>query len=302
MIKGYKMITIFTIPKPFNDPHINAIQRNAIKSWTLLEPTPEIIVFGDDQGVKEVAEEFGLVHINDVKKNQYGTPTLDFVFEKAQQISKNDILCYVNADIIFTSDLISAINKINFKNFLLVGRRNDLDIEDINFEEQNWESKLRDDVKNKGILHDPNGIDYFIFNKGSVINMPALAVGRRGWDNWFIYNMRKSGIPVVDITGSSLVIHQNHSYNHVPERKGDRWEGPESDINIKLIGGKRSHLYCFTIIDADWSLVNGRLERKTQMNFLGVYRKMVLITPATFHGVIDLVFRLQHKIRYFNER
>ena len=31
-------LTIFTAPKPFTDPHINLIQRNALRSWLALGP------------------------------------------------------------------------------------------------------------------------------------------------------------------------------------------------------------------------------------------------------------------------
>ena len=74
------MLTIFTVPKPFKE-HIGVIQRNAIYSWTQL-PGCEIILFGDDDGVAETAEEFGVKHVSDIEKNEHGTPLLDFVFEK----------------------------------------------------------------------------------------------------------------------------------------------------------------------------------------------------------------------------
>ncbi len=67
------MLTLFAIPKAFRG-HINTIQRNAIKSWTLLNPKPEIILLGDDEGTAEVAQEFGLIHIPEVDRNEYGTP------------------------------------------------------------------------------------------------------------------------------------------------------------------------------------------------------------------------------------
>ena len=50
------MFTIFTIPKPFQG-HIGTIQRNAIQSWTLLHPRPEIILFGSEAGTAQVAAE-----------------------------------------------------------------------------------------------------------------------------------------------------------------------------------------------------------------------------------------------------
>lgn len=43
------MLTIFSTCKPFLG-HSAVIQRNALKSWTLLHPDIEIILFGDDEG------------------------------------------------------------------------------------------------------------------------------------------------------------------------------------------------------------------------------------------------------------
>ena len=40
------LLTLFSAPKPFTDPHIALIQYNAIQSWTLL-PDVEIILLGD---------------------------------------------------------------------------------------------------------------------------------------------------------------------------------------------------------------------------------------------------------------
>jgi hypothetical protein len=38
-------------------------QRNALQSWFLLKPTPTVLLFGDDPGVKEAAAEYGAVHV-----------------------------------------------------------------------------------------------------------------------------------------------------------------------------------------------------------------------------------------------
>lgn len=51
-------------------------------TWLTLDPQPEIIYISDDPGVAEVAKEFGIRHIGNVKKNEYGTPLLDFIFKE----------------------------------------------------------------------------------------------------------------------------------------------------------------------------------------------------------------------------
>ena len=59
------MLTIFATPKPFRG-HIAVIQRNAIRSWTLLRPACEIILMGNDEGTAEIAAEFGVRHVPEI--------------------------------------------------------------------------------------------------------------------------------------------------------------------------------------------------------------------------------------------
>ena len=52
-----------------------------------------------------------------------------------------------------------------------------------------------------------------LFDNGSnptFKNIPKFAIGRWGWDNWLIWNMRRKGIPIIDGTNMIDVIHQNH--------------------------------------------------------------------------------------------
>ena len=189
------MITIFTIPKPFIDPHIKIIQTNAIKSWLLLKLTPEIILYGDDQGVGEIADELKIRHISNVKKNQFGTPLLNDIFEKTQEIANNEIICYVNCDIIFFQDVIETIKIAkNLKKYLLLGQRWDYDQKEFLDFSNDWQKQLKERVIKNGSLHPPFGSDYFIFKKGLLKNMPEFAVGRLGWDNWFIEYFIKNRI------------------------------------------------------------------------------------------------------------
>ncbi len=50
------LLTIFTAPKPFSDPHINVIQRNAIQSWLHLGNEVEVLLIGNEAGMHELAE------------------------------------------------------------------------------------------------------------------------------------------------------------------------------------------------------------------------------------------------------
>src|SRR5438093_11627275 len=105
------MLTIFATPKPFRG-HIAVIQRNAIRSWTLLRPACEIILMGNDEGTAEIATELGLRYVPDVARNTFGTPLVSDLFRQAQQLSVSNFFCYVNSDIILMSDFMQAIQRV----------------------------------------------------------------------------------------------------------------------------------------------------------------------------------------------
>jgi hypothetical protein len=249
------MMTLFSVPKPFGG-HIAIIQRNAIESWTRLKFDCEIVLCGNETGTAEIAKEFRLKFLPDIACNQYGTPLLDSVFEQVQRTARNSLLCYVNADIILLGSFMSAVQSIGFREFLMIGQRWDLDVsEPIRYETAEWEDGLKKLVERRGSLHPPTGIDYFVFPQRVKWSLPAFAVGRPGWDNWFIYRARKLGVPVVDATNAATVIHQNHDYAHIRQATGNASEGPEAEENRRLIGGWQ---YYFTIRDATHRLAADR--------------------------------------------
>jgi len=249
--------TIFTIPKPFIG-HNEIIQKNAINSWIQLIPKCEIILCGDDCGVEEASHKYGVKHIRVIEKNEWGTPLLSSCFSIVQQFAHYDTLMYVNTDIILFPTLLDAIKNIDAPQYIICGRRWDLDVrEEIDFSESNWADKLLDKARMEGRAHSLSGIDYFIFRRNT-IKMPPFAVGRPGWDGWLIGEMRRRGIPVIDASESILVIHQNHDYSHSPFGRKKRIEGPEWAENIRLAGGLKNMM---TLRDADWILTREGLKR-----------------------------------------
>lgn len=219
------MITIFTTPKSFKG-HIGIIQHNAIKSWTMLVPKPEIILFGNDSGTEEICHELGLLHVSYVETSKYGTPLVNYLFEKAQELAKTNLLCYVNADIILMSDFIKMIEKLQElkKTTVAISRRWDLDItEPINFNITTWEEDLRNKTYENGKLR-IDGIDYFIFPKGLYKNILPFAIGREYWDDWLCYEARKSGAMLLNTTNITMAIHQNHPSSSQNIEVKNNWE------------------------------------------------------------------------------
>jgi len=245
------MLTIFTVPKPFVG-HIKIIQRNAIQSWLKLSINCEIILFGDEIGVAQIAKEFNIRHISKISLNKFGTPLINEVFLKAQKVAQYQRLVYINADIILMSDFIQAVQYIDNPLFIMAGRRWDIEVkEEINFNEIDWENKLHSRIVKDGKFHGFSGIDYFVFPRGLLINLPPFAVGRPGWDNWLIYHAHSINVPVIDASDVITVIHQNHKPIYRSKHK-------EVQKNLELTG---SFSNMCTLRDADWILTHRGLKR-----------------------------------------
>src|SRR5215211_3527402 len=80
------LITLFSAPKAFTDPHIAMIQRNAIKSWTLL-PDVDVILLGEETGLADAAKELGVRHLPNVARNESGIPLISSMFQLARENS-----------------------------------------------------------------------------------------------------------------------------------------------------------------------------------------------------------------------
>ena len=250
------MLTIFALPKPF-EGHVGRIQRNAIRSWKRLGSRVEIILCGNDSGIAENAAEFGANHLPEIETNDFGTPLLHSAFRQAQDAATHDIVCYANADLIFGDDLLDAVERVApvERLFLVVGRTWDLDIEEELSFDDGCQAELRRRVGSEGVARNVWWIDFFVFRVNSLGKIPPFAVGRPGWDNWMVWQARKLGFPVVDISPSTLVIHQKHDYGHVEGARDHRWIGPEGDANNALVRRGQG----LSLKDATHELVAGRL-------------------------------------------
>ncbi len=294
------MITLFATCKPFNDPHIACIQRNAIEAWTALGSQVEVILIGDEEGTSEAAARFGVRHIADVARNAEGTPLVSSMFETARAASSADVLCYANADVIFFPDLIESVERVGdrFDRYLLVGQRWDLDVPERLRFEVGWTDRLLDRVRTQAERHRPAGSDYFVFPRTLDLQMPPFALGRSGWDNWMIYFGRRSGAAVVDASEAITVVHQNHDYGHLPGGAA-HYRLPESDENIRLAGGRE---FIFLLRDAPWRLSKQGLQRKSRRERGGLRSPesdlIVRFGPGRRARLIRALFHPRQFIRY----
>lgn len=251
------MLTIFAIPKPFLG-HTEVIQRNAIRSWKSLGSNCQIILCGDEPGLEAVSAELDVERIPNIERNDFGTPLVSSAFREVQNRARHDVLCYTNADLIFFPDLLVAARRVGefADRFLVVGQSWDLEVDEP-LPAGGWEADLRARATDKGLKRGHGWIDFFIFRRGTLGSLPDFAVGRPTWDNWMIWRARSRRLPVVDITPSTLVIHQKHDYAHVKQTRGERWEGPEADANRALLRTGQG----FSLYDATHRLEGPNLVR-----------------------------------------
>jgi hypothetical protein len=230
-------LTIFTSPKPFSRGHIRIIQRNAIRSWLRLRPEPKIILFGNDEGVMDISQELGLIHVPDVATSPQGTPLISDMFRRAEAVAEGNILVFANADMMLFQSLAEAgaILREGFQQFLAVGQRYDLDIkEELYFDGLDDLKRLNDLVKAQGELHSPSGMDWMMFTKELWPSIPDFIIGRAAWDGALLSRTLRANIPVVDATEYVLAIHQNHDYGHLRGDWQEAWDGPEAKRNRDL--------------------------------------------------------------------
>ncbi len=258
------MLTLFTTNKGFVG-HFNIIQRNAIRSWTLLQPKPEIILLGGEPGTAEIAEEFRLRHIPELKHNKFGTPLVSSIFQSGQFNASYPLACYVNSDIILLSDIIKSIQRVaglmNGGEFLLIGRRWELEMTGTwDFDRPDWEQRLRSVVMSYNHQQSAAATDYFIFPRRIRWDIPAFAIGRSAWDGWFLYNAYSKNIPIIDGSSEIMAVHQHHDYSHWKGGKENYARSQEFTRNQALRGSFRRQ---FTIHDAQFVLTHEGLIHAT---------------------------------------
>jgi hypothetical protein len=294
------LLTIFSAPKPFTNPHIANIQRNAIRSWTRLGPEVEVLLLGDEIGLAEAAAELGVRCLTQVERNEKGTPLVSSMFELARQNSSAPLLCCVNADILLLPEIITMSRRTleQSKKFLMVGQRWDLDVPEPWDFSDGWDARLRQAARQHGKLHKATGSDYFIFPRQCFADMPKFAIGRAGWDNWMIYAGRSAGWPVIDASDAIMIVHQTHDYSHLPGGQ-PHYKLPETFENVRLGGGKRA---VFQLPDASHRLPGGLIT--PQPRSWARFWREVEISPLTLlhsFALAELFYVLFHPLKVYRD-
>jgi hypothetical protein len=293
------VLTLFSTPKPF-EGHIGIIQKNALRSWKLLHPDIEVILFGDDAGTAETCRELGIRHEPQVERSEDGPPLVRSLFERAQQISRHSILCYCNCDIILGRDFFRAVERVSARNgrFLMVGRRWDTNItEPVNFSDPHSERNLLELVFREGVQAPPEAIDYFVFPKGLFVDIPPLAIARLWWDHWLIWKASQQKAAVVDASDVAIAVHQNHGYSYHPAGWQGLRHGDVARRNLAIAGGYR-HLH--TLEDATHRLTATDIAPR-RLYWLAPFRRSVRrvqdpLRKWLWHPLLGITRPIRHAI------
>jgi hypothetical protein len=163
------------------------------------------------------------------------------------------------------SDFMQAIQRVvdQKSRFLLVGHRWNLDVKEVLEFTLDWEEKLQSQVQQFATLAGASAIDFFVFPRGLLGQIPPFAVGRPAWDNWMLYRARSLSVPLIDATPVVMAVHQNHDYAHHPH--GDLRKGDELVANVKLAG---SAALTFSLVDATHLLTPRKLRLAYDLDHL----------------------------------
>ncbi len=255
--------TLFTIPKPFVDPHIRLIQANALRSWQCLAPELQVVLCGDDSGVAQFADENGMLHVPDIRRNAQGTPLVNDAFERVAAMIPAGMLVYCNADVILFRDLLTTVQRLagdpRFASMLAFGRRSDLELRQaVDLTDNHG---VRDVLLMNQRMGRPGPAvckEYFVVTRDLVREMPELAVGRGNWDNWMVAAARRRGVPVINTTRCITAIHQTHDYSHVGRSRLHCYvTGDEARANQRAAGGRNMIRGCC----ANWTMTSETIRR-----------------------------------------
>ncbi|MGH7836755.1 MAG: hypothetical protein ACREQC_02895, partial [Candidatus Binataceae bacterium] len=255
----------------------------------------EVILFGDDEGAAEASRELGICHEPEIRKAEHGTKYLNYLFGRAQQIARHNIVCYVNCDIILTSGFRKGIEIAASlgRPFLMVGHRWDINItEPWDFSQSDWEERLMSVVSQRGKQQTDWYIDYFAFTRGLYQEIPPLVIGRVRWDNWLVWRARSLGAKVIQASPLVKAIHQNHDYAYHPAGAAGVWSDDLAQRNYALAGGE-DHMN--TIQDAPYEFRGLRVRHKPD-RYSRAIRAVRLRIRQTWFALLNVTRGFRHAL------
>jgi hypothetical protein len=253
----------------------------------------EIVLVGDEAGSAQVARELNCIHEPQLAYTRFGRPLVSSVIEAGERHAPHELICYINADVILTDALTSAVRQLAGlrEQWVMVGRRWNVEIEGAwDFSEADSTERLTELAHRAGRLTGPSAIEYFVYKRGLWGAIPPFGKGSGREDNWLIHRALSLNAILVDATDAVLAVHQNHD---PPRLSGSKYtttpEFPDREANDRILEQNRISDVLGFIDDATHVLDEAGLRRKpvspktALRRFLvwGPYRHPILRWPCS---------------------
>jgi hypothetical protein len=107
---------------------------------------------------------------------------------RAELSASSKWMCYVNADILPSSDFGSAVEQATkaFPKFLSVSKRMNVDVPEAIQFAADWETPIKARCRETDQSGDRTAIDVFVFPKGAHRDVPDFGNGQLWFDQWLI--------------------------------------------------------------------------------------------------------------------
>lgn len=190
---------------------------NTLRNWKLLGKNVNVVVYSDSASTSDLATSAN-IQVLPVKQKACGAPVLKSLFINSISTFKSELYGYANADILFNGGFIKTLSEIlksdhfNKGPLLIVGRRSEFNITSLRTPVINTIEEVEHLGMRSTLSHGMAG-DVFITNNLFLWDhMPDHAVGRATVDNWLVWFARATGAKVIDITFSTLSLHQKTDF------------------------------------------------------------------------------------------
>mgnify|MGYP003110335735 CR=1 FL=1 len=224
---------------------------NAFKTWARLGV--DVHLWGpDNDEFKELLSSYNITLHPEGSLSESGLPFLDSLLDSMLSVVSTDYMCYINADIMIFPDFLASASFLqeNVKDFFMVGQR--YDWFSPHLISDSWTQKdIQKVVSENGAIHDPCGIDYFLFKTDFLrgVTIPPFIVPKFRWDQWFIGLSKVGRIPLIDATATVQAIHSDPISRHV---RPDSDELYNDQLFFKADTWKPAPKGFCSIVDADF--------------------------------------------------
>jgi hypothetical protein len=279
---------VFAAMRPFAG-EFAVLQRNAVLSWLAMRPACHVVLIEDEAGTTaDAVGDLPVTIRSGVRRSELGAPLFDSFVEAGARDVVGDTLVCTTADVLFPprlGDVLEAVKReMRGRDYLVVAGRHEVSAApDVG--EPSWFESLRADVR-------PDyrrGIDMWAYPSRMALRPPPFPIGRHGTDGWVVYDMKRRGIPVIDITAEAPMIHQTHGK---PAAADPRFHHEMLDC-VRLFD--RMAERAMNLLDADLLWRNGRLMRPRGLRRL--HASMSLFAPYRFCVGWRRRYKLPHLYR-----